>query len=640
MVAEVGCAAMRIEGGAGRVGDLYVANAWFRAVLRAPGAALTVPGVGGATAIDAAPWGEPDALRELIPLVDGGWLDVRELTLDEAHVRVAGPIVSLPGRVAPGEGAWAEVTWAPDPDGPWLRITGADALWLHPLGGSLLDGQVVGGTTLGHDGAVVADRGGVIEIGGATGLLVAPDAEAPAWWADAPRTISGEAAGADLLGLYRGAERVGAIPLAEPAFSVEIQGDVTAVRAEADGRAPGQLVAPDADLILAPGAPGALTVAVIGRGTAPPPLWITWRDDAGREGTAYVPYTGATLPLGAGTYQLDADAGPAFAPTALTVTVPPSQTALVRLTLTPRFDPGPRVLVDLRGKGARSDTFRGSDADALREAAGRGLGFVVVAPESSAAGTQVPVDDTPPLRWRDGVQLTHPEGWRLTAWPFAASVRYGGLGAPAVNGLTPEDALAAVWGGPGTNRFTVVDLAWLDVADAPWAVRPAPDLVHLDAPDPALTRWSSWFTWLDAGVPLVPVGPLAWARVDDPTAFAGVDVEQALTRGDVVATTGGLVTFTVDGWPPGEIVPAPSADAKLRPHAARITVASAEPVFTRVLLIADGVVIATWAAAGDSYVATIPRGARWALAVATDDTGAAWAATGPVWLTPPAQPIR
>src|SRR5688500_10539928 len=61
--------------------DLYLATHELRAVFRHPQDALTVPGWGGATLIDVAPWDGHDAVHEVVPLVDGAWLTDVEATV-------------------------------------------------------------------------------------------------------------------------------------------------------------------------------------------------------------------------------------------------------------------------------------------------------------------------------------------------------------------------------------------------------------------------------------------------------------------------------------------------------------------------------------------------------------------------------
>lgn len=627
---EIVCGAQLLADGEGRGSDLAMASHWLRAVIRHPESALTLTGVGGGTLIDLAPWGYRDRLHEVVPLVDGGWLEVAELDLLDDGYRVAGPVVALPDQPLAEEGQWREVSVHLDPDGPWIRFEGADGLWIHPAGDfALLDGQLVEAVVYGHHGSVVEDLGGAVRVD-ATRLLVAPSAEAWAWL-DPGQPLAGVAEGAERLVLYRGDEVVGRIDLDEEgAFDTLVSADVDGVRAEAAGHAPSPRVAPGDDLALSLGPAGALEVTVPGAR----PVRVDWSDLDGRSGVAVLPPGGGVLDLGAGQLELTLSAGPAVVPRTLRAEVPPGERETVGVTLQPRFDPGARVLASVAWPGGRSRTFRGTDATALALAAGAGISWVAVTPPDDVAAAEVPQELAGHLWARSGVLLSSWDGWTVAAWPWSPTPRQGGHGAPDVDGLAPAEALAAARGGPGSDRTTVVDLPWLEAVGLPWEVDPHPDLVLLDGPGPdgpAGGAWDRWFTWLDHGGDLVPAGPRVWVDVADPTLFGRADVELALLRGNVVATTGPLVTLAVAGVVPGEVV----VRERVEPNPSfpvSITVASGERPVDHVALLGDGgVVLRQWEVDGAGTFETTTTAGRWRLAVAWSDDGTTWAATGPVW---------
>jgi len=620
-----------------------MANQLFRAVIRHPQSALTVPGIGGGTLIDAAPWGYRDRLYEAIPLVGGGWLDVEEFEPDDDRIRIAGPVVSLPDRPAAAGGSWAEVSWVIEPDLPWLRMEGADGLYLHPaLGSDLLDEQLWEVVVYGQDGEVDDDLGGAVRFSGSSGLLIAESAAAPSYLSSDLQALGGTATGAETLTLFREGETVGRLHLTEETFDLLVPADVDGVRAEAPGYAPSPTLPPGTDLDLSPGPAGHLAIDIAWEAHRARPVRVAWSDRVGRSGVAVLPPAGGELDLGAGRFDLALSAGPSVVPRTLVVDVAPDETARTGVVLSARFDPGSRVLADLSWPGSRSRTWRGTDAEALRRAVGEGLGFAVITPEDDVATATADPAELAHIRWRNGALLTSGHGWAISSWPWSSSPRRGGHGAPAIQDLSPEDALAAAWGGAGTSRFTVVDLAWLEAVGPPWEVAPRPDFVRLDHPGaggPSGGPWERWIAWLDAGVALVPVGPRAWVTVGDLDVMGTEDVEYGLVRGHVAATTGPLVTLAVEGVEPGEVVfepgaPRPDRTADLHAH---VTVDSAASPLDRAALVADGgEVLWEWHLEGD--LATdlrIPANHRWAIAAAWSTSGEDWAVTGPVWIAPP-----
>jgi hypothetical protein len=621
-----------------------MANQWFRTVIRHPQTALTVPGLGGGTLIDAAPWGYRDRLHEAIPLVGGGWLDVEEFEAGEDRIRVAGWVAPLPDRPASAQGSWAEVTWVIDPDLPWLRLEGADGLYLHPaLDFDLLDGQLWEAVVYGQDGEMDADLGGAVRFSGSTGLLIERSGAALSYLASDLQVLSGTATGADTLALFREGEVIGRLHLTDDTFDLLVPADADGVRAEAPGRAPSATVPPGAGLDLSPGPPGGFVIDVAWDGHRPRPVQVAWSDREGRAGVVVLPPMGGALRLGAGKFDVTLSAGPSVAPRALVVEVGPEEAIRLGASMSARFDPGSRVLADLAWPGTRSRSWRGTDAQALRRAVGEGLGFVVVAPEDDAADATADPTDLARIRWRNGALLTSTRGWAIASWPWAATPRRGGHGVAPVRDMSAADALAAAWGGAATSRFTVVDLAWLEEVGPPWTVAPHPDFVRLDHPGvagPISGSWDAWFDWLDAGAALVPVGPRAWVEVDDLDVMGAEDVEFGLVRGHVTATSGPLVTLTVDDVGPGEVVFTPGVgrpvpNTELRAH---LTVASAATLVDRVALVSDGgEILGQWTPDNGQMDTDLRlRGThRWMIAVAWSTNGAAWATTNPVWIQPP-----
>jgi hypothetical protein len=648
LVGPVGCADQRLAGGAGQNRDLWLANSRLRAVLRNPNASLSLAGLGGGTLIDAAPWGRADELLELAPLVDGGWLLVDDLAWADDGVALSGEVRGLPYAPSPSEGERATVTWRIGADDPWLRIDGATGLWLHADDDlDLMDGWLVGERVVyGHDGVIRADLGGALIIDGASGLLVASTDDA---WSQRPgphKTLAGASVGGAELRLLRDGEEVGRVPVTDDVFSATIPVDVDAVRAYAPGRAPSPPAPPGEDLTLPPGAAGSVQVA-LGWAGQPRPVRVQWVARDGRDGEALLPPIGGRLALGSGSYTLTLDAGPAWAPRTLALDLPPDAALHVSARLTARFDPGPRILADLRWPGHGARSVRDSPNDAVRAALRSGLSYVVVLGDDAVGGAGAWVDDAPWIRFDTGARLNSDDGWTIAAWPWSRNGDRAGWGAPAVRGLSALDALGIAWGGVSTNRFLAVDEAWLRAADAlPWATDPRPSHLLLDAPGPApFAAWQPWFEWLNDGRFLLPSGPTHWLDVEDKVAWGGAELGRAVHLGRYCTGTGALLTVDVGGAGPGGVIPraepppdtAVDTDPAPALPLARLTLHTAGRELDRLGVYVGGVgVVAEWEITAPSTTVEVPVDVPlWAVGVAWSTTTGDWVVTAPVWISPP-----
>ena len=630
LVAAIACDAQIPEGGEGRRSDYIMANSVFRAVVRHPQAALTALGVGGGTVIDAAPWEFRDRLHEAIPLVDGGWLDVESFELGDDRVSIRGLVRSLPGRPVT-EGAAREVSWVIQPDEPWLRLEGADGLYLHPDGDfSLLDGQLINyNLVYGHDGGVVEDLGGAIRVDGATALLVEPSDTAYSSLFPDGQALLGTADGAEELRLLAEGEEVGRVRVfSNGAVDVRVAPAVDAVQAVAQGYASSEMAIPSSELSLALGPPGQIRLDLAWADEGERPIGVHWADQD-RAGFQLLPPSGGVLALGAGVYDLRLTGGPTIAHRELRVEVPAEREVVLGVAMERLFDPGARVLARLGHAANPSRGWRGVDNDLGQRVIAEGVGFVVVAPEDDVSDFDMYRSDRGWLAVRDGSSITSSAGWSVVSWPWAASPRRSGHGAAYIQQFGADDALAAAYGGDGASRFTIVDQAWLEAAPPVFEISPQPDFLRLSAPGEDFAAWDDWFAWLDAGVDLVPVGELTWVSVADGERYGAVDVEDGLIRGRVVATTGPVLLLDVDGFGPGEVVPVRHA----RPLRRAITVDARGAGLEEVALLGrGGQILERWAV--DELPATIwTRPEGWVLAAGRSE--GSWSATGPIWLDPP-----
>lgn len=676
-VVEVGwlrCADQRFSNGDGTGADGWLANAALRAIVRHPESALTVPGTGGGTLIDVAPWGSPDVFHEIVPRVGGGWLEVDAYAWLADGLTLSGTVRPLPHADASEAGARRSVTWRIRPDDPWLQAEGADGFWILPdrtldrVGDAWVAGDVVFAT----DAEAVRDLGGGIEALGGDRLLVATTRTA---WAalGATRAVAVAAPGAGTVrALDAEGVEVARLAVVEDRAEGVVPDAAVALQAWAAGHAPGPAGGLDTDA-LALGAPGGVDLRIGWPDLGARPVSVAWEAADGRRGRARLPPTGGPIATGAGRVTLTLDAGPSMRPRTIAV-VAEDPAPSVATGLARALSPGRSILVDLGWPAGRSRTVRGAVLDRARDAAAAGLDWAVFTAEDEVGEFAAYLNDLPWIRATTGTSLTGPAGWTVEAWPWSPASRRAGHGAPAVRalGLGPEEALAAAWGGEGFGRRTRVDLAWLEAVDTPPdAVRPTPDFVRLGPPDPTgadpLAPWSPWLRWLDARRPVVPSGPLAWVEVGTPARWGAAELERAFVRGRFVATTGPWLDLRVDRYGPGAVAeprddPPPadvetdaldsadSADSAARdlpggdtPEPARpwplsLTLRAGTAPITHGAIVTEGgrvvasldVSDAEWRWTGEAVLGA------WVFAAVWSDDGAHWAATAPTWVRPPA----
>lgn len=632
-VSEVVCGTQRFTStGEGRTSDLSLANSRFRAIVRHPQAALTLAGVGGMTLVDAAPWGQPDALHEAALLIDGGWLVIDAIATEDDGFRVEGNLVALPDRPLPAEGTRHSVRLRIAPDDPWIRFEGADGLWIHPrIEMELVDGWLMGGgTVLGHDGTVEADLGGAIRVQGATGLLVAHRDEA---WAHRPgptQTVSGTTTPSAVVRLYEGQRWVGTIGVdSEGSFEATVPATVDSLRATSSGRAPSPPTPVADGVVLTLGGTGDLDLRPAWGDTLPRPFTVSWDDGGLRSGETVLRAAGGPVSMGAGPIDVVVSAGPGYATRSLHVDLPPDGREVISVSLATAVDTRRWILADLGRSSTRSRHVRALATDLSREAVGAGVRHAVFTAEDDVATAAAYVDDEPWITWDHGATLQHPAGWSITAWPWSSSVRKSGHGAIDIAELDPTQALLAAWGGAGPDRTVMVDLPWLQAVDRPpWQVDPIPDFVRLPAPGAApFAAWAPWFAWLDAQRALLPAGPAVWLDVGDAAAWGRAELGRALERGRLVAGTGPMIGLDVSGHGPGE--------AALEQGLVEVTVAVPHGDVDRVSLVTSGDVLHTWTVAPPFEATLEVTPTTWITAVAWHSVGDTWAVAAPIWTQPP-----
>ncbi len=646
----VECADQLPAGSDARNVDSRLANSRISIILRHPQDALTVRQAGGLTVIDAAPWDRTDRLHEMVPIVSGGWLELDADSVVYGHgtIDVEGWVRALPGLPPPAaEGERRSGRWVIEPDVPWVEFEGAEGLWVHPEGEMALTRGVLqgGGIAYATDGEPT-DLGGVVVYEGATRLITATAAEIWSLVPGGTQRVTGTAEGAGVLSLIEDGRIVAGVPLTESAFDLTIPTWVDAVRAQTVGRASSAEAPVGTALELPVGARGTLTLQ-FAWDARPRPVQVRWAGTDGRVGTRLLPPEGGVLNLGAGVIDLTLSAGPTYEATAMQVQLGDNENRVLGARLIPDFDPGNWVATSQRWPSDRSRDWRGTDLDAANRAAGEGLDYAIFSPEDEPSGV-VATDAFPRIALQSG-SVRVEDGFTVAAWPFGGGDKKNLRGGVMGDYPEPRDALSAMWGGPKSDRYIAVDLGWLELSGAPPAL-PNPDFVHLDRPPGVdASAWSPWFDWLDASVAMVPTGPLTWVPVIDPTLISNADVEQPLIFGTVCASTGPLLTLTVDGHRSGEVAEAtpptlqgsPPDVARSDERVVTIELLGGTALDHLVLLSEGGEIVATLDVEPDgptSHTRRVQVPGRWIVAAAwadDDSSDAPWAVTGPVWTRVP-----
>jgi len=641
IVDEIVCLAERFNGEEeGRPSDYFMANGLFRAVIRHPESSPTLAGLGGATLIDLATWEGEDLLHEAAPLVNGSWLEVTEFEVEEHSIRVGGFTRPLPDQPQTDEGNWAELRWSIEPNDPRIYIEGADALWLHPKGPTTIHQSTIqiGDSLLAHNGSSVEDLGGALRIEGASWLLISEVASAWSWLEPDPSVLRGTAPDATHLLLYEGEELAAKLPINNGAFDLVIPQATTAVRAVAEGLAPSEPSAPGDSISLKLGASGAVTLRPAWGTSRPAPLWVDWTDAAGQNHSSWIDPSGGRLDTGEGVFDLQIRGPEWMEPLSVALEVGPWETTDIDLAITPSFVPPSHQLMQFETPADRSRSHRGDDGTELALVSTTGASLTLVVALDDVPETEVPSTLGPHLAREDASLATSAAGWEILSWPWTASFRRSAHGAVDTRFLDSQTALAAAWGGPGTNRFTAANEAWFEtITTAPHTVQPSPDFIWLTNPSgqpSSSTGWSHWFDWLDQGVYLLPLGPQAWIRTALSPSTSAAEMQDTLIRGQFVATTGPMIEFSLGEARPGDRVtspePAPLDSVSIRLNGRLNTL-------DQLAIVGDGQELHQWAI-GElpfEWSGQLDQRPSWLIAVAWSESGENWVATAPIWLEPP-----
>jgi hypothetical protein len=625
-----------IDGGEGRRADWVIENAYVRFVVRHPGAPLTLLGLAGGTVIDAAPVGGEDCLIELVPLVEGGWLDRAELAVeqdsDHAAIEIVGtpaPIPFLASTLEPGLGS-ATVRYVLGPDDKALTVEGVEGFWLLPMAGAERSGA-----TLRSEGCMVAVDGEAEDFGGGVryhggGLLAAgePEEVLAALWPGGEQ-VSGSTAG-EGVEILAGATPVGWLPVDDDgAFEGILPAGADGLRALADGYAAGPVVAVGQDLELPLGGEGRVGVRVLDRAGSSLSARATAVDAHGHRRVLAVEPEGSWLPLGAGRWEIELDAGPLYARERYLLAGLSGEVEIDVVLDGPGAPPG-WALADLRVEASPSRVSRTTPERALGLAASGGVDFAVVVARDEVASAAIEQPWDARLATASGSWAVSDDQGSVLAWPYSSNVRKPAHGAVAWSGLSAEDILRVAAGTQAQQRLLAVDAAWIQAAGPALAWDPVPDMLTLADADEIPLLLELYDAWVD----LTPTGPLTWLWLEHAEQASTVEYERALIAGRSVATTGPLIALEVDGQAPGSLVSGRGpVVVDLRLWAPRDT------PLAGLALIVDGVEVERWDLTGQLESERLAArrhvlSERYVLAFAwgpEGTPGSSWVVTAPVW---------
>jgi len=627
-VRRAACTAELIDGGEGRTQDWLVENAYIRAIFRHEGSALTQVDAGGGTLLDVAAVGEEDVLAEALPLLEGAWLT--EVTVEP---------ISESGSVGIDViGAEGTVRWRLGVEDRALSVSGLDALWVLPGEGSERFGNV-----LTRDDGVLAvdgspeDLGGAVRFEGAASLSVGAPADVfEAVWPEG-QSVDGTSDG-ERVELLRDTEVLGWLPVEDGAFAGRVPSGVDGVRAIAAGHAPGDVEPVGSGVSLERGALGALAVRVVDDEGGALASTVFVRPSGSTDLFQVWPISthGATLPLGAGSFELLVYSGFAHEFWHADEFVVQNSTGL-SVVLDRAYDQTTWVLADVRLQAWPDRQARGFISDAFATAAAQGVGFAVCVARDEICTADVDARWASEIQGRSGsLTMTDAVG-EIISWEWTANSKRPGHGAVDWTGQSAEDVLALAEGGPNQERLLVVNGIWLESAGPSYGWSPSPDAVRLDAFSDRVGLVEFAATGVDAWL-----GPYSWVSVDNKASYSAVDVERGIVSGATVATNGPWVSLSVDGAGPGETSPSTGAVS--------VQVEVAAPLWMGVYaagLDVDGQTVATWqfdevldGVTTEQSVVELDFGVvqAWVLGTGADASplsGERWAITSPVWVGQP-----
>ena len=641
-VRAIPCDDELISGGEGRSVDYLIENARARFLVHHSAVALTLLEVGGGTVIDAAPYGGEDVLAELVPLVDGGWLEPISMELrqgdGEASILLEGtpaPISFLEDQWQGDASATVQVVYRLAADDAALQVEGAQGFWLMPLADAELAGSTLRSAerVMGIDGEPEDFGGGVRFAGGSRFAVGDASLVHDALWPGGEE-VWGQAEG-DGVELLAGEELLGWLPVDDEGdFAGQLPAGADGLRTVRQGYQAGPVVVPGSDLDLSLGAAGFLKLRAAdgeGQGLA---AQVRASQADGQSQLHLVPPEGARLPLGPGTWDLAVCAGVLREREQLQGYQVQEDSEL-EVTLRSRAATEGWLLADLDVEAWPSRDDRRAASLALAEAAAAEVGFAVVMAPDEVAVAELRQPWERMLLAESGSRAQSDSAGTVAAWPWSSNERKAAHSAAAWKGLSAVD-LAAVANG-SSDRLLVAHMDWLRAAGDPLHWDPAPDLFSMTSLDDLAELQALADSWQ----PLALCGPLTWVAVEDRKRSANVEVEASLLQGRTVASSGPHVELLADGLGPGQRVYGRG------PHLIQLQILAAPwmPI-SGAMLLADGQVLEYWELQGVEPlrldVRRLATPQRYLVAVVWGETdpgpparGEPWAVSSPIWFSSP-----
>jgi hypothetical protein len=618
---RIRCSDEILPSGEARQGDWLLENALIRIAIRDATVSLTqLEGTGG-TVLDVALPGGTDALVELIPRIDGEWMESASIEAWESNDS-AGIVVTglLPG------GSKAQVGYTLGVDSSELLLSGMTGITLVPMTNSTLKGEALE-TPIDGDWILFApdtepdDLGGWLQWSEPSRMVLGTRHQVNQQRWPEGRLITGTSDG-DWVVLLEDGQTTARYPVDDGQFEAWVPAEADGIQCIGSGHEPSPVMGLRSGHHLALGEQGRVVLSVTDQDGALLPASLTWNDIA----YPWLPGDGP-IDIGPGPGEGLISAGPAYN----TVAVPSQElsgTLTIEVQLTRQI--GEAMLARLDVVGAPDRTERRSSDRLLRAQAADGVRWAVLVAEDEIPRVSLE-DSTSDWIQAQAGSVSGSRSGAPMSWPWSTDNDSPAHGATAWQELAPLDILDVMT--RAGSRRAVVDANWVDAAGDPsdWGLRP--EALRLNSMDelPVLTDL------LDNWVPISPVGPWTWIEDVREDEASTTEAVRGILAGRTTATTGPRLLLRVNGTPPGELLP----EGPMPEKAVQLQVEAApgfEP--THAAIVTDEGELERWELSQPGpqllRAQTIAYEPAWVIAIAwTEGQEGPWAISSPVWVGRP-----